>query len=132
MQIYSEGWILSFSCVFAVIHGALPCTSNFLHPRHSTVPCIMQSTSVFAISAMHVDRLQLGSPSSGLCLEHVQLFRAKYSPEIVAHRACLSVKLNMYPSRQFLAYFVVHMPLCLHVLFRVARPLHRNRGGGGG
>ena len=28
--------------------------------------------------------------------------------------------------------FVVHMPLCLHVLFRVARPLHKNRVGGGG
>ena len=27
--------------------GALLCTSDFLHPRHSTVPCIMQNTSVF-------------------------------------------------------------------------------------
>ena len=26
---------------------ALLCTSDFLHPRHSTVPCIMQNTSVF-------------------------------------------------------------------------------------
>ena len=53
-------------------------------------------------------------------------------PEKVAHRACLSVKLNMYPNKQFLAHFVVHMPLCLHVLFCVAGPLHSNRGGGGG
>ena len=29
------------------IIGALLCTSDFLHPRHSTVPCIMQNTSVF-------------------------------------------------------------------------------------
>ena len=36
------------------------------------------------------------------------------------HRAYLSAKLNMYPNRQFLAHFVVHMPLCLHVLFRAA------------
>ena len=52
-------------------------------------------------------------------------------PEKVAHRACLSVNLNMYPNRQFLAHFVVHMPLCLQVLFRVAGLLHSNRGGGG-
>ena len=38
----------------------------------------------------------------------------------------------MYPNGQFLAHFVVHMPLCLHVLFRVAGPLQRNRRGGGG
>ena len=29
------------------IIGALLCTSGFLHPRHSTVPCVMQNTSVF-------------------------------------------------------------------------------------
>ena len=29
------------------IIGALPCTAAFLHPRHSTVPRIMQNTSVF-------------------------------------------------------------------------------------
>ena len=37
----------------------------------------------------------------------------------------------MYPNRQFLAHLVVHMPLCVHVLFRVAGRLHSNRGGGG-
>ena len=37
----------------------------------------------------------------------------------------------MYPNRRFLSHFVVRMPLCLHVLFRVAGPLHSNRGGGG-
>ena len=42
-----------------------------------------------------------------------------------------SVKLNMYPNRQFLAHFMVHMPLCLHILFRVAGPLHCNQGGEG-
>ena len=34
----------------------------------------------------------------------------------------------MHPNRQFLAHFVVHMPLCLHDLFRVAVVI----GGGGG
>ena len=29
------------------IIGALLCTADFLHPRHSTVPCIMQNISVF-------------------------------------------------------------------------------------
>ena len=29
------------------IIDALLCNSGFLHPRHSTVPCIMQNTSVF-------------------------------------------------------------------------------------
>ena len=43
----------------------------------------------------------------------------------------LSLKLNMYPNRQFLAHFVAGMPLCLHVLFCVADPLHSNRRGGG-
>ena len=28
----------------------------------------------------------------------------------------LSLELNMHPNRQFPAHFVVHMPLCLHVL----------------
>ena len=36
----------------------------------------------------------------------------------------------MRPNRQFPADFVVHMPLCLHVLFRVASTLHSTRGGG--
>ena len=34
----------------------------------------------------------------------------------------------MHPNRQFLVHFAIHMPLCLHDLFRVARPLHSNRG----
>ena len=42
--------------------------------------------------------------------------------------ACLSVDLNMHLNKQFSAHFVVHMPSCLHVLFRVAGPLHSNRG----
>ena len=33
------------------------CTSDFWHPRPSTVPCIMQNTSVLAISAMDVDQI---------------------------------------------------------------------------
>ena len=48
-----------------------------------------------------------------------------------AHRACLSVVLNMHPNRQFPANFVVHMPLCVLDLFSVTRPLHSNRGGRG-
>ena len=47
------------------------------------------------------------------------------------HTACLLVKLNIHPDRQFPAHFVVHMPSCLHVLFRVARPLQSKRGGEG-
>ena len=49
-------------------------------------------------------------------------------PEKVAHRACFSVELKTHPNRQFLAHFVVHTPLCLRFLCRVARPLHSNRG----
>ena len=48
-------------------------------------------------------------------------------PEKVTHRACVSVKLNMHPNRQFPAHVVVHMPLCL----LVARPSHNNWGGEG-
>ena len=33
----------------------------------------------------------------------------------------------MHPNRKLLAHFVVHMPLCLHDLFRVVHPLHSNR-----
>ena len=43
-------------------------------------------------------------------------------------KSCLLIKLNVHPTRQFLAHFVVHMPLCLHVLFRVAGPLQSKRG----
>ena len=38
--------------------GALLCTSNFLHPRHSSVPCIMQNT-FFTISAIDVDHIDM-------------------------------------------------------------------------
>ena len=72
-----------------------------------------------------------GEPIPVAHVEHVQLSRVKIlPPEKVAHRARLSVKLNMYPNRQFLAHFVVHMPLYLHVLFCVVCPLHSNGGGG--
>ena len=37
----------------------------------------------------------------------------------------------MHPNKQFLAHLVVHMPLCLHDLFRIAHPLHSNWGGEG-
>ena len=37
----------------------------------------------------------------------------------------------MHPCRQFPGHFVVRMPLCLHLLFCVVRPLFRNPGGGG-
>ena len=36
----------------------------------------------------------------------------------------------MHPNRQFLAHFVVHMPLCLHDLFHVTHPLHSHLGRG--
>ena len=51
-------------------------------------------------------------------------------PQKVAYRACHSVELNVHSNRQFLAHFVVHMPLCVHVLFRVARSFNSNRGEG--
>ena len=41
-------------CWLDKVIGAFLCTSNFLHSRHYTVPCIMQNTSFFAISAMNV------------------------------------------------------------------------------
>ena len=46
---------------------------------------------------------------------------------------CFSVELNthpnrQHPNRQFPAHFVCHAILCLHVLFRVAHPLHSNQG----
>ena len=53
-----------------------------------------------------------------------------YLPEKVAHRACLSVKLDRSPHRPIVAHFVVHLPLCLYVLFRVVGPLHIIGGGG--
>ena len=37
----------------------------------------------------------------------------------------------MHPNRQFPAHFLVHMPLCLHDLFCVARLLHSNWWGQG-
>ena len=52
--------MLSFSCLFVgwkgIIISALLCSiSRFLHPRHYTVPCIMQNTPPPpAISAMDV------------------------------------------------------------------------------
>ena len=34
----------------------------------------------------------------------------------------------MHPNRQFLAHFVLYTSFCLHVLFRVPRPLHSHQG----
>ena len=54
----------------------------------------------------------------------MQLFKVNYSCQKKLHnRACLSVELNMHPNRQFLARFVVHVPLCLHTLLCVRHPL---------
>ena len=44
--------------------GASRCTSNFLHLRHSTVACITQNASAFAISAMDVDHIDTNSPDA--------------------------------------------------------------------
>ena len=63
-------------------------------------------------------------------VEHVQLFRVKYSCQKKWHTE-LPVKLRMYPNRQLLAHSVVHMPLCPHVLFCVAGLLHSNWVGRG-
>ena len=72
-----------------------------------------------------------GEPSLVAPAEHVQLFTVKYPHQKKWHIEPVS-ELNMHPNRQFLAHFVVHMPLCLHALFRVANPLHSNRGEGEG
>ena len=49
----------------------------------------------------------------------------------VAHRVCPLVELKMHLNRQFSGLFMVHMPLCLHVLQHVTRPLCSLGGGGG-
>ena len=41
----------------------------------------------------------------------------------VVHVQLFTVELNMHPNMQFPGQFEVHMPSCLHVLCRVARPL---------
>ena len=46
------------------IIGVLLCTSDFLQPRHYSVPCVMQNTSVFAMSAMDVGHIDTYSPGS--------------------------------------------------------------------
>ena len=60
-------------------------------------------------------------------VEHVQLFRLKYSRQKKWHTE--PVELNVHPNRQFPAHFVIHMPSCLHILFYVARPLHSGARG---
>ena len=67
------------------IIGALLCTSDFLHPRHSTVPCIMQNTlQFFALSAMdvgHIDLVLLSISNvrgAVLCLPRFWPLRAWY------------------------------------------------------
>ena len=44
--------------------GALLCSSNFLHGRHCTAPCMMQNTQFFAISAMNVDGIDTYAPGA--------------------------------------------------------------------
>ena len=66
--------------------------------------------------------------SSGPCGTCSALQSQILPPEKVAQSACFSVERNIDHNRHFPARVVVHTPLCLHVLFRVARPLHSNWG----
>ena len=87
---------------------------------------------VAQVAAKPAAKPAAGEPIPIAFVEHVQLFKVGVlPPEKVARRACLSVELDMHPNRQFPGHFVVHMPLCLHVWFRDARPLHSNRGARG-
>ena len=43
------------------IIGALLCALDFVHPRHSTVPCIMRITLVFLLDVDHIDTYSRGA-----------------------------------------------------------------------
>ena len=120
------------------IIGASLCTSDFWHPRHSTVPQACSQSCQTSCQTLSQKCSQACSPggsqacswiahSCGPCGAYAALQSQILPPEKVAHRACFPVELNTHPNRQFPAHFVVHTPLCLHVFFRVARPLHSNR-----
>ena len=120
-------------CTFAVgqgsIIGALLCTSNFLHPGHYTVPCIMQNTWFFFFcNFSHGCPFQW--PLSSMCGSSKPITPKKKK----WHTERLSVELNMHPNRRFPGPFVVHILLCLHVFVCVLRPLcslPRGEGGRG-
>ena len=83
------------------------------------------ANSAAKVAAKPAAKSAAGEPIPVAPVEHVQLFRVKN----VTHRACLSVKLNMHPNRQFPGLFVVCMYSCLHVLLRVTCPLCSLGGG---
>ena len=57
-------------------------------------------------------------------VEHVQLFKVKYSRQKKWHtKPRLSVEPNAHPNRQLPGHFVDHVPSCLHFLLRVTRRL---------
>ena len=64
-----------------------------------------------------------GEPIPMAPVEHVQLFKVKYSRQKKWPTACLSVELNAHPNRQFPDHFVDHGRSCLHVLRRLTGPL---------
>ena len=130
-QIYLEFCILSFSYVFAgwtrycycciavyfklLASKALHCT--LYHAEH-----------FFAISAMDVH--------SSAPIEHVQLSKVKYPKTKVAHRAWLSVELNMHPNKQFRVFLRFICPHVCMFCFVSRMSLFVSRcvpsGGGGG
>ena len=110
--------------------GSLLCTSDFLHPRHYTAPCIMPNTQFFG-------NFSHGGRSYGRVLTWcgcqfptVRRQCQILAPEKVAHTARLSVELNTHPNRQFPGLIVVHVPSSLHVWFRVTRRLCSPEGVG--
>ena len=92
------------------VFGALPCTSNFLHPRHYTVPVSCRTLSV--------SQFQPWMSIPVAPVEHVQrqILQKNWHTESLsrAEHAC---------HRQFPWFFVGHMPSCLRVLLCVRRPL---------
>ena len=70
----------------------------------------------------HLVQLPTSSvPKAPLCLQRFWALQSMV----------LSIGLSMHVNRPFSRRSMVHMPCCLPVLLRVARPLHSNRGGEG-
>ena len=106
------------------ITGALLCTSHFRHPKHNIARCIRQNTYFLPFCPLQCQPW-MSIPVAPV--EHVQLFKVKYSKK----KWHTALSLSMHPNRQFPGLFVVHMPLCWHVLL-VSCVLCVPSGGGGG
>ena len=146
LQIYSEGRVLSFSCASAGwtrwYYASQDCACHRgWSPLPSPLPSLLRTLPNLMpnpqprVQPSLVPRwqpsLQLESPYLWPLLSMCSSSQSDTPARKSGIQSLFLSRAEHASHRQFLPHFLVHMPLCLHDLFRVAHPLHSNGGGKG-